>query len=67
MLRCSQRFHAIWRAFRRLRTDSRGVTALEYALIGATMAAAIVSTIRNVSEPIKSLFNAAYNALFHSI
>jgi len=56
MLRCSQRIRAIWLACKRLRADTRGVTAMEYGLIASIMVVAIVTTIQGVSAPIFNFF-----------
>jgi Flp pilus assembly pilin Flp len=62
MLRCSQRFRALWLACKQLREDTRGVTALEYAILASVVVAAIVTVFLGVSNPLKVLFK---NALDH--
>jgi len=63
MLRCSQRFRALWLACKRLQADRRGVTAMEYALLASCVVTAIVSTFIGVSNPLKTLFVNALAAL----
>ena len=46
-----------------LKTDTRAVTALEYALIGSLIAVAIIGTLTTMGTNIKTTFNTIANNL----
>ena len=56
-------FRSLIAQLRCVRDDQRGVTALEYGLIGAVMVTAIASTIRGVSTPVTSAFCRTFEAI----
>lgn len=47
----------------RLRTDTSGTTAVEYALIGALIAVILVSTMGPVLEGLTTAFESVANAM----
>ena len=51
------------RAWLRLKTDTRAVTALEYALIGSLIAVAIIGALTTMGTNIKTTFNTIANNL----
>ena len=50
-------------AWRRMRRDKRGVTALEYGLIAAVMGALIVSGATSLGNSMKTAFTTIGNVL----
>jgi len=46
-----------------LKADRKGVTALEYALMGALIAVAIVASVTTIGTNMKSVFTNISNAL----
>jgi pilus assembly protein Flp/PilA len=48
--------HAYLKTWRRLKTDRRGVTALEYGLIAALIAAVIVTGVTSIGTNIEAKF-----------
>ncbi len=48
-------------SFCRLRDDARGVTALEYGMIGVLIAVAIVGAVTRLGSGALSLWNAVVN------
>lgn len=52
--------------FRRLISDRRGVTAIEYALICACIFLAIVVGITNYNNSVQNLYNRFSNVIGHS-
>jgi pilus assembly protein Flp/PilA len=55
--------HAAIEAFRRLRGDTSGVTAIEYGLIAGAIAVAIIATVIALGGDIKNLFATTGSAL----
>ncbi len=49
--------------FNRLRSDVRGVTAIEYALIASLIAVVIIGVVSTVGSSISSTFQSVANAL----
>lgn len=47
----------------RLKSDTRAVTAMEYALIGSLIAVAIIGAVTGLGNGIKNTFNSIANAL----
>ena len=45
------------RALRALRRDERGVTAMEYGLIGALVAVAIIAGVTTTGKSLNNMFN----------
>jgi pilus assembly protein Flp/PilA len=52
---------------RRLRKDENGVTALEYGLIAALVALAIVGTVTTMGTDLTNVFTAINTALTNAI
>jgi pilus assembly protein Flp/PilA len=48
---------------RNVAIDEEGVTAIEYGLIGALIAAVIVGAVTNLGTQLSTLFTNVYNAL----
>ena len=48
-----QRRDALWKSFRR---DERGVTAIEYALLGALIAMVIVAAVTLLGTQVRALY-----------
>ena len=46
-----------------LRTDKRGVTAMEYGLIAALIAVAIIGAVQGIGTNLTSTFNSIKDAL----
>ena len=53
----------IRRILRRFLHDERGATAIEYALIAAGIAAAIIITVNALGVSVKTMWTAVANAL----
>lgn len=51
------------RLVQRLRTDNTGTTAVEYALIGALIAVALVTAIGPVQQGLTNAFESVANAM----
>ena len=51
------------RAWLLLKTDTRAVTALEYALIGSLIAVAIIGALTTMGTSVKNTFNTISNSL----
>ncbi len=51
------------KAWLALKTDNRGVTAMEYALIGSLIAVAIIVALSTVGNGISNTFNTIANKL----
>lgn len=50
-------------AWLQLKSDTRGVTAMEYALIGSLIAVAIIGAVTGLGGGIKTTFNTIANSL----
>ncbi len=48
--------HAIRECLARLHVDRRGVTALEYALVGTLIAVAIIASLTRVANSLSGVF-----------
>ena len=55
--------HEVISALRQLRSDTSGVTAIEYGLIAGAIAVAIIATVIALGGDIKNLFATTGNAL----
>jgi Flp pilus assembly pilin Flp len=53
MTKCPGRLLSCWR---RLRADVHGATAIEYALIAASIGAAIAATVWNLGTTVQALY-----------
>lgn len=51
------------KAWLQLKTDTRAVTAMEYALIGSLIAVAIIGAVTGLGNGIKTTFNTIANSL----
>jgi pilus assembly protein Flp/PilA len=50
----------------RIRSDKRGVTAMEYGLIAALIAVVIITAVASVGTDLTNTFNAVASSLTHT-
>jgi len=61
--RCQQEVIMIVRLFKAVKADRKGVTALEYGLIAAAIAVAIIGAVQLVGTNATATFNAVAGAM----
>lgn len=53
----------MWQSIRKFFQDEEGATAVEYGLIAALIAIAIITAVTGVGDKLKAVFDAIKNAL----